>query len=288
MNIVEFNKLTKMYGKERGIIEVDFSIKEGEIFGFIGPNGAGKSTAIRTLLNLLQPTMGSIDVFGKDSVDDYSSILADVGYLPAELFYYDNMRGEQLLKYSEKFYKKDCSAKRQELAKLFSVDLKQKISDMSFGTRKKIGIIDALQHEPKLLVLDEPTSGLDPLMQKKFFALLAAEKERKTTIFFSSHVLGEVQKICERAAIIKEGRIIKIENIKELEQQSVKRISFTSLKEVMVELIGISDFKQIDEQVSFLYRGKSKQLLDCLGKLDLDNLTIVEPDLEEVFLHYYE
>ena len=208
MNVIEINHLTKYYGKERGIIDVNFNVEENEIFGFIGPNGAGKSTTLRTLLGLIYPTSGSAKLFGKDCIKYGPEIKKEIGYLPAEVFYYDKMKVIELLNYSASFYKKDCSKRIKELAGIMDLNLNKKIDDLSFGNKKKVGIVQGLLHEPKLIILDEPTSGLDPLMQQKFFELLQEENKKGATILFSSHILGEVQRLCNRVAIIKEGKII--------------------------------------------------------------------------------
>ena len=198
MNVIEVKNLTKTYGKSRGISDVSFNVEQGEIFGFIGPNGAGKSTTIRTLLSLIHPTSGSATIFGKDIVKDAPAIKKDIGYLPSEVFYYDNMRVKDLLKYSASFYKKDCRKRMNELAEIMELDLNRKIDDLSLGNKKKVGIVQGLLHEPKLIILDEPTSGLDPLMQHKFFELLEEENKKGATILFSSHILSEVQRLCDR------------------------------------------------------------------------------------------
>src|SRR5659263_598953 len=206
MNVIEIKNLTKNYGKARGITDVSFNVEQGEIFGFIGPNGAGKSTTIRTLLSLIYPTSGSASIFGMDCVEFGPEIKKEIGYLPSEVFYYDNMKVIDLLKYSASFYKKDCSKKIVELAEIMDLDLNKKIDDLSFGNKKK------------LIILDEPTSGLDPLMQQKFFDLLEEENKKGSTILLSSHILGEVQRLCNRVAIIKEGEIIKVEKISTLQE----------------------------------------------------------------------
>jgi len=198
MNVIEIKNLTKNYGKARGITDVSFNVEEGEVFGFIGPNGAGKSTTIRTLLSLIYPTSGSATIFGKDCIEFGPEIKKEIGYLPSEVFYYDNMKVIDLLKYSASFYKKDCSKRITELAEAMDLDLNKKIDDLSFGNKKKVGIVQGLLHEPKLIILDEPTSGLDPLMQQKFFDLLEEENKKGATILLSSHILSEVQRLCNR------------------------------------------------------------------------------------------
>lgn len=291
MNVIELKNLTKTYGKARGITNVSFSVEEGEIFGFIGPNGAGKSTTIRTLLSLIYPTSGSATIFGKDSVKYASEIKKDIGYLPSEVFYYDNMRVKDLLKYSASFYKKDCTKRIRELAELMELDLNKKIDDLSFGNKKKVGIVQGLLHEPKLIILDEPTSGLDPLMQQKFFDLLKEENKKGTTILFSSHILSEVQKMCDRVAIIKEGRLIKVEKISTLRENNHKRFKLETKMPVAksyFDLTGVSHLEVKDHSVTFLFSGNINMMMKKLTEIELTNLWIEEPDLEEIFMHYYE
>jgi len=286
---IETKKLTKYYGKARGIVDVDISVEEGEIFGFIGPNGAGKSTTIRTLLGLIKKSSGSATIFGMDCEKDKVKILAEVGYLPGEVFYYDNMRAIDLLRYSASFYKKDCSKRIAELAEALSLDLNKKIEDMSLGNKKKVGIVQGLLHSPRLIVLDEPTSGLDPLMQRTFFDLIQQENKRGATVLFSSHILGEVQRICDRVAIIKEGRIVDLRSIDEMRKSSYKKVSFTAVNPVAdFSLAGAREITHDGATTSFLYNGEISALLGKLSGLPLINADISEPELEEIFLHYYE
>lgn len=288
-NAIETSKLTKYYGKARGIVDVDLAVEEGEIFGFIGPNGAGKSTTIRTLLGLIKKTSGSAKIFGMDCERDKVKILAEVGYLPGEVFYYDRMRAIDLLRYSASFYKKDCTQRIRELADALSLDLNKKIEDMSLGNKKKVGIVQGLLHSPKLIILDEPTSGLDPLMQRTFFDLIQRENERGATVLFSSHILGEVQRICDRVAIIKEGRIVDLRSIDDLRKNSYKKVSFTTQPPLTdFSLPGATQVLQDGAQTSFLYSGEVNALFAKLASLPLVNADVSEPELEEIFLHYYE
>lgn len=291
MNVIEINNLTKFYGKARGIENVSFSVGEGEIFGFIGPNGAGKSTTIRTLLSLIHPTSGSATIFGRDCIKDASEIAKEVGYLPSEVFYYDNMRVLDLLKYSASFYHKDCGARIRELAEALDLDLRKKIDDLSYGNRKKVGIVQGLLHEPKLIILDEPTGGLDPLMQQTFFDLLKAENKKGATILFSSHILNEVQKMCDRVAIIKEGKIVQVDKISTLKEEGYKRVSAETAGAAdkgRFTIPGVSDLSVKENTVSFIYRGSVNKMTQLLSGMDLVNLTVTEPDLEEIFLHFYK
>ena len=291
MNIIEINNLSKSYGKSRGIVDVSFNVEEGEIFGFIGPNGAGKSTTIRTLLALIYPTGGSATIFGKDCIKYSNEILKDVGYLPSEVFYYDGMKVIDLLKYSASFYKKDCSKKMIDIAKALDLDLHKKIEDLSFGNKKKVGIVQGLLHSPKLIILDEPTSGLDPLMQQTFLELIKEENKYGATVLFSSHILSEVQKVCDRVAIIKEGKIVKVEKISTLQESSYKKIAVeaaTSIAHNFFSIEGVTNLIVKDKDASFLYKGNLNNIISKLTELDIKNFTVAEPDLEEIFLHYYE
>ncbi len=291
MNVIEIKSLTKNYGSSRGITDVSFNVEEGEIFGFIGPNGAGKSTTIRTLLSLIHPTGGSATIFGKDSLKFAPEIAKEIGYLPSEVFYYDKMKVIDLLKYSASFYKKDCSKRIEELAEIMDLDLNKKIDDLSFGNKKKVGIVQGLLHEPKLIILDEPTSGLDPLMQQKFFDLLKEENKKGTTILFSSHILSEVQKLCDRVAIIKEGKIITVEKISTLKESNHKKIKIEAISNIdknYFNIEGVSNLEIKDNTVSFLFRGNINLIMKKLSSIELSNLWVDEPDLEEIFMHYYE
>lgn len=294
MNVIETRKLTKYYGTSRGIVDVDLEVREGEIFGFIGPNGAGKSTTIRTLLGLIYPTSGEALLFGRDAIRFGTELRQDVGYLPSEVFYYDDMRAIDLLRYSASFYKKDrkqVERRITQLAEMFDLDLKKKIDDLSYGNKKKVGIIQGLAHEPKLIILDEPTGGLDPLIQQQFFNLLKEENAKGATILFSSHILSEVQKLCDRVAIIKEGTIIKVEQIRTLLENATKRFRLEAATQIDAEklrgLEGVSDLVVANGSASFLYRGRINEILKVLAEQDLVDLLVEEPDLEEIFMHYY-
>ncbi|UCG26165.1 MAG: ABC transporter ATP-binding protein [Chloroflexota bacterium] len=289
MGEIEINKLTKYYGKSRGIIDVSLEVEEGEIFGFIGPNGAGKSTTIRLLCSLIYPTSGSATIFGKDVIKHGPEIRQDIGYLPGEVFYYDRMKVIDLLKYSESFYDRDCTDRMHELAEYMELDLKRRIDDLSYGNKKKVGIVQGLLHSPKLLFLDEPTSGLDPLMQQKFFNLVREENARGVTVFFSSHILAEVQRLCNRVAIIREGEIVKIEDIKTLQKENYKKISILAddLDETQFDLDGVSDLSKSDHTVSFFYSGDINLITKIISDNTISDVSIEEPTLEEIFMHYY-
>jgi ABC-2 type transport system ATP-binding protein len=290
MNIVEINQLTKYYGNARGIVDVSFNIAEGEIFGFIGPNGAGKSTTIRTILGLIYPTSGSAKIFGKDIIREGAEIRKEVGYLPSEVLYYDNMRVIDILKYSASFYNKDCDSRITELAAIMDLDLNRKVNDLSYGNKKKVGIVQGLIHSPKLIILDEPTSGLDPLMQQKFFDLILAENEKGATVLFSSHILGEVQKLCNRVAIIRDGQIVKLEDIKTLRENNYKKFYVDLATQVEVNdflVAGVNNLEYADGTLSFMFKGDINAILKEISKHQIHNLLVEEPSLEEIFMHYY-
>lgn len=290
MSVIEVNNLTKYYGKARGIIDVSFNVEEGEIFGFIGPNGAGKSTTIRLFLSLIYPTSGEAKIFGKDCIKYGPEIRQEIGYLPSEVFYYEGMKVLDLLKYSASFYKKDCTKRLYDLAELMELDLKRRIDDLSYGNKKKVGIVQGLLHSPKLIILDEPTAGLDPLMQQNFFNLIREENQRGATVFFSSHILGEVQRLCSRVAIIKEGRLIKLQDIKTLQKDNYKKIRITAenLDEKAFDFPGITNLSREDGVLSFFYKGDINQITGIIGGMQIQDVAIEEPSLEEIFIHYYE
>ncbi|MCF7924659.1 MAG: ABC transporter ATP-binding protein [Candidatus Izimaplasma sp.] len=287
--LIKTNELTKYYNKNaRGILEVSLDIKEGEIFGFIGPNGAGKSTTVRTLLNLIFPTSGKASVMDLDIVSDSVEIRNNVGYIPSEINYYGEMTGEEFLHYAASFYDCDYLAKMKDLSKRLELDLSRKISELSTGNKKKLAIVESLQHSPKILFLDEPTSGLDPLMQNTFFSIIEEEKKQGTTIFYSSHILSEVQRICDRVAIIKEGRIIKVETIEDIMKARAKKVRVKTDKDFIHEDEDIVNIKKENGYVQFVYTGKIEKLLKLLQDKKIEDLTIIEPSLEEVFMHYYQ
>lgn len=290
MNIIEFNNLTKYYGDVKGCKDVDFNVKEGEIFGFIGPNGAGKSTTIRTMLSLIYPTSGSVSIFGKDAIEFGPEIRSEIGYLPSEIFYYDKMKVIDLLEYSASFYKKDCSQRIKDLAEIMELDLNRKIEDLSYGNKKKVGIVQGLLHSPKLLILDEPTSGLDPLMQQKFFKLIKEENQKGATVLFSSHILSEVQQLCDRVAIIKDGEIISIQDIKAMQDDNYKKFTIkgNKINHKKFTLEGITELHQLEQGIQFFYKGDINKMLTLISSEDVQDILIEEPTLEEIFMHYYE
>ena len=287
MNVIETVNLTKYYGKSRGIINLNLCVEQGEFFGFIGPNGAGKSTAIRTLLGLTLPTSGRARIFGKDISKEHKSILRKVGYLPSETAFYRGMRVREILEFSSGLRNISCSEYAGSLCERLRLDTSQKADELSFGSRKKAAIVCALQHRPELLILDEPTSGLDPLMQREFFTILHELNKNGTTIFMSSHILSEIQRSCNRAAIIREGQIIACASVDALAKTNARRVSVRG-NITLNGLAGVRDVNRTDGGVSFLYSGDVNSLLHTLSAGQVSDLTVSEPDLEEIFLHYYE
>lgn len=286
MEAIKTEKLTKYYGKSRGIIDLNLTVDEGEFFGFIGPNGAGKSTTIRTLLGLIKKSNGSGRILGMDIEKEKEKILSCVGYLPSEAMFYRGMRVRDILKLSADLRKTDCRGEAVRLCERLELDTSKKVEELSFGNRKKVGIVCALQHEPQLLILDEPTSGLDPLMQREFFAILRERNKKGTTVFLSSHVLSEIQRNCTRAAIIREGSLIACDSVEALAQTNAKRVTVHGEVELS-GLTGIRNLKKGEDSVSFLYSGDINALLAVLSKSNVKDLAIAEPDLEEIFMHYY-
>lgn len=290
MKAIETRNLTKFYGKHLGIEDVSLQVEKGEVFGFIGPNGAGKSTAIRTLMGLLVPTSGTASILGVNVVKNGSDIRKIIGYLPSEINYYDRMNSRELLEYHCRFYGIRDYGKIDELAELFELDLEKEIDDLSFGNKKKCGIVQALVHQPEILILDEPTSGLDPLMQNIFFEHLRKLNNQGTTIFFSSHVLSEIQRICKRAAIIRKGRIVEVENIDTLLKKQMKlvKVIFRNIPANTTLPTGAQKESLVNKKLSFEYLGSMNELLRWLSGQEVYDVSITEPDLESLFMNYYE
>lgn len=286
MNVIETKGLTKYYGKSRGIIDLNLSVTEGEFFGFIGPNGVGKSTTIRTLLGLIKKSSGSAEIFGRNVETNKKEILAEVGYLPSEAVFYSGMRVKDVIKLSADLRKKDCKKEAKVLCERLGLDTEKKVEELSFGNRKKVAIVCALQHKPHLCVLDEPTGGLDPLMQREFFTILKERNAEGVTIFLSSHILSEIQRNCTRAAIVREGKLIACDSVEALSKTSAKRIHIEGNADITA-LKNVRDIQKTDNGTSFLYSGDINEFLQYISKYSIDDLSISEPDLEEIFMHYY-
>ena len=271
-NIIEINRLTKMYGKARGVTDVSLTVNKGEIFGFLGPNGAGKSTTIRSMLGLIKYKQGDIRIFGLDAEKQREQILMEIGYMPSEAWFPAGMTVKQVLKLAADVRGIDCSEEAEMLCEKLQVEEKKKISDLSLGNRKKVSIVSAMQHRPKLFIFDEPTSGLDPLMQNTFFGLIEDYVKDGATCLLSTHVLSEVRNHCDRVAIMKEGKIIVTDTVENLIRNQAKRIKM------------IRDGKQLD----FLYKKDLNELYKELQGHDIQDILIEEPSIEEIFMHFYE
>lgn len=288
-NILEIKGLTKYYGNILGVKDLSLTLNKGEIFGFIGPNGAGKSTTIRSIMNLINKNEGTILINGKEFIKDDISLKKIIGYLPSEIHLYDDLTVKEMLDYHESFYLKNIHKRRMELVNRLKLDEKKKIEDLSLGNLKKLGIVLAFMHEPQLLILDEPTSGLDPIMQQVFYELLLEEKAKGTTIFYSTHVLSEISKICDRVGIIKDGTLLKIETMEEMRH---KNLTFVTIESNDIHKI-IKDFNlDVDIKDSKIVRFKNELSADLLikklTKYQIDRILIEEASLEDIFLHYYK
>lgn len=269
---------------------MSFAVKKGEIFGFIGPNGAGKSTTIRTLLGLLTATSGKAEILGMDTSNEGARIRERIGYLPSEVDYYSEMSSKELLLYHAAIYKvEDAEKKIQELATYFQLELDRPIDDLSYGNKKKCAIIQSVLHDPEVLILDEPTGGLDPLMQNRFFELLERQNKKGVTIFFSSHVLSEIQRMCDRAAIIRDGKITAVEDISTLlsKQMKMVRLVTTSVNNIVLP-VGALNHHQSGQKHTFDYVGPTQDLVIWLSSQSIIDVTLSEPDLERIFMNYYQ
>ena len=287
--IIEIQNLTKYYGKIKGVEDLSLKLYEGEIFGFIGPNGAGKSTTIRSIMNLINKTSGKVFIEGKEFDKDDIKIKEKIGYLPSEIYLYDDLTVKEMLDYHESFYKKDIHKKRIELVTRFKLDETKKIEDLSLGNLKKLGIILAFVHDPKILILDEPTSGLDPIMQNVFYDLLKEEKANGKTIFYSTHILSEVSKICDRVGIIKDGKLIKVESMEDLTKKNLTFVTLTSdqLEKIKKDL-NVNIISEDKNTIKFRNNLTSDELIKKISKYNIDKILIEEFTLEEMFLHYYK
>lgn len=290
MYIIETNNLCKSYGKSRGIIDVNLKIKEGEIFGFVGPNGAGKSTTIRTLLNFIFPTSGSAKILGKDIVKESSEIKKYIGYVPSEVKFYDEVKVKDIIKYSASFYNNVNKEEIDKLYKILDVDVNKKMSELSLGNKKKVAIVQALIHKPKLLILDEPTNGLDPLIQKKLFELLEEARKNGTTVFLSSHNLVEVESLCDRVAVIKDGKIIDTIVIEKLSKKLGLKVVIKSneINEYKIKEINGQVISKEKDEFIFHYNNGVDTLIKELSKYKIEKLLISEQTLEDTFMNYYE
>lgn len=271
-NAIEISILTKTYGKNRGVSGISLEVKKGDIFGFLGPNGAGKSTTIRSMLGMLKFQEGTIKILQMDAVKQQKEILRKVGYMPSEAMFYPSMKAKDVIRFAAKARNLDCTQEADRICQILEVNVDKRIEELSLGNRKKVSIVCAMQHKPELLILDEPTSGLDPLMQEAFFKLILEYNSQGTTCFLSSHVLSEVKKYCKNAAIIKEGKIIRVDSVENLSKSNLRRVRIW----------------EDGQEKAFSYTGDMKKLIGELDGRNIEDLLIEEPSLDELFMHYYE
>jgi ABC-2 type transport system ATP-binding protein len=271
-NVIEIKNLTKNYGKNRGVSDVNFGVKEGDIFGFLGPNGAGKSTTIRSMLGFIQYESGDIKILSKDAKKQREEILKEIGYMPSEAMFYPHMKVKDVIKMAADLRKMDCSEEAKKLCERLQVDVNKKISELSLGNRKKVSIVCAMQHKPKLFIFDEPTSGLDPLMQTEFFELIKEYVKEGATCMLSTHILSEVKQYCNNVAIMKDGKIQRVDSVENLTKTSAKRIKV------------VKDGKYED----YIFEGNLNDLVQDLAAHQITDILIEEPSLDEIFMGYYE
>ena len=288
-NILEIINLKKYYGNIRGVEDVSIKLKSGEAYGFIGPNGAGKSTTIKTVMNLINATSGTILINGKKLDKNDLELKKIIGYLPSEIYLYDDLKVKEMLDFHESFYKKNINNRRKELVKLLKLDESKKIEDLSLGNLKKLGIILALMHEPKILILDEPTSGLDPIMQNVFYEILLEEKKKGTTILYSTHILSEVSKICDRIGIIKDGKIIKEDTVENIIKNSMTYLTIEAddIDKIKNEL-NLKIVSQQNNLVKFVNNLNPNELINIISKYKINKLLIEEVTIEDLFMEYYK
>lgn len=298
-SVIETHGLTKLYGSRRGIVDLEIAISEGEIFGFLGPNGAGKTTTIRLLLGLIKPTKGNINVLGKKLLDYRKEILNEVGYLPGDFGLYPELSGRELivhlLKVRGVYENKQAKEKLEELINRFGYNLEDKIKTYSKGMKQIVGIIQTFCHNPRLVIMDEPTSGLDPLVQEEFYKLLNEEKRKGVTVFLSSHILKEIERICDRVGIVKEGKLVYVEDLKTYRSLAGKKISIDLKQENSQDILrslknklDITEISLEERRLEFFYKGNIRQLLEQIMPLRIADILIEVPTLEDFFLSYYK
>ena len=289
-NAIEIKNLTKKNDRQREIENKNIEIKKGIVYGFIGPNGAGKSTTIKCIMNMIRKNSGEIIINGKKVENKNYEVKQEIGYLPSEIHLYEDLTVKKLLKYSASFYKKDCTQKTEKLVKRLEIDINKKIEELSLGNLKKVGITLALMHNPQFIIMDEATSGLDPLMQEEFYKILEEEKSEGKTIFFSSHILNEVKRICDKVAIIKEGKIVKIEDIESLEDTNIVKVKIEAeeIEKLEKELEIEQVITKQENKIEFLYSKEINSLIEKISKYKISKLLIQEIDIEEIFMHYYK
>jgi ABC-2 type transport system ATP-binding protein len=290
LNAIETYGLTKYYGKVVGIENLNLAVRSGEIFGFLGPNGAGKTTTIRILMDLIRPTSGRAEIFGLDVRIHSLEIRQRLGNLPGDVSLYENLSGAEFLQLMASLHGNRDSRRRDQLAMRLDLDLSRKIHTYSRGMKQKVAIIQALTHDPELLVLDEPTSGLDPLMQREFYDLLKEEKQRGKTVFLSSHILPEVERVCDRVGLLRRGLLVAVENIEDLKTRRVRKMQLTLREKVPEESLripGTSLSSYQDRQAELTVYGHIGELVPKLAELPLEDIVFPEATLEDTFMRFY-
>ncbi|WP_332648945.1 ABC transporter ATP-binding protein [Lysinibacillus sp. 54212] len=291
MFAIEINQLTKKFGDFTSIQDIHLQIEHGEIFGFLGPNGAGKSTTIRHLMGFIRPTEGTCSMNGLDCLKDAAEIQKKIGYLPGEIAFFDKMTGTQFIQFIGKMKGLQDFSRAEELIHFFELDPSRSIRKMSKGMKQKVGLVCAFMHKPEIVILDEPTSGLDPLMQTKFIEFILEEKKRGTTVFMSSHMIEEVEKTCDRVAIISKGKLVAVDKVSDLKERKIKKYVVTFGDEKQASRFIQEDF--ISSPISSLdisvqIQGNIQAFIKCLANYDVKALDVVTQSLEEVFLDYYK
>lgn len=291
---IHIQGLTKYYGPHRGVLDLDLQVRSGEIFGYLGPNGAGKTTTIRCLLDLIRPTTGRIRVLGIDPQTEAVQVRSKVGYIPGEMQLEGNMTGNAVMRYLSSLRgRRRPEAYIEELAERLNVDLKRPIKNLSHGNKQKIGVIQALMHRPELLLLDEPTLGLDPLIQREVLRLVSEARDQGTTVFFSSHIMSEVQAVADRVGIIRQGRIVEVEEVEALINRAIRRVKVRfNRPENIANLKGLPGVSILAEdegsEVYLQVAGDMDALIKTLSEYSVSDVETERPSLEEVFLTYYE
>lgn len=289
--VIRTEELTKSYGRHRGVTGLELGIRRGEVFGYLGPNGAGKTTTIRTLLDFIRPTRGRASIFGLDTHRDGLAIRQRVGYLPGELVLYENMTGAEVLRYLGHLRGGVTWSRVQELAKRLDSDLSRPVKTLSHGNRQKIGLIGAFMHQPELLMLDEPTLGLDPLVQQAFYGLIGQARAEGKTVFLSSHILPEVERVCDRVGIIREGQIIAVEDVAALKSRALRQLEIHFARpvppEAFASVTGVRDLTVEDSILRCTVMGSLDALIKAAAQFEVVNVVSHEPSLEEIFLAYY-
>jgi ABC-2 type transport system ATP-binding protein len=289
--VVAAEGLTKSYGKSRGVVDLDFAVRPGEVFGYLGPNGAGKSTTIRTMLDFIRPSSGRILLFGLDPRADGTAVRARTGYVPGELGLYERLSAAEYLRDFAAFRGGVPRDRLDDYAERLKLDLGMRIRELSHGNKRKVALIQAFMHQPELLVLDEPTQGLDPLGQQEFYAMIAEAQARGATVFLSSHVMPEVERVCDRVAILREGRLVTVDDIGDLKSRALRTIEFHFAQPVAAE--GFTSLPSVvaataqGDTVRLTVRGELDEVVKQAAAHTVVDVTTHEPSLEDIFLDIY-